>query len=114
MTDTMRDKIPQDLRDLSRELEQRAIPGAVLCALAASEMEDHRSELTRLRALTEWRGTESAPKDGMRILMEEGFLGGVYPVTWIGSPHNIWRRDDGGEIRKPLRWLPLPNPPKGK
>ena len=73
-------------------------------------------ELTALRALTDWRGIESAPKDGCEILV---IIAGIVEVArWNNqryqkNPRPYWERIlTRDRAAQPLLWLPLPTPPK--
>lgn len=72
-----------------------------------------KAELAALKAAQEWRGMESAPKDGARILV---FIdNGDDPIKTVGERHankRYWISSWSGEVLyPPTHWMPLPTPP---
>lgn len=70
--------------------------------------------------MSEWRGIESAPKNGSGLLMhgpfnnDDGFIErphivGTYVAWW---EDNKWRRSADDDWFSPTHWQPLPEPPK--
>lgn len=66
--------------------------------------------------LAEWQPIESAPHDEIPILGWSPLLGimHVEHIEWTdeAGTHGIWATCDGGYIRKPTHWMPLPKPPE--
>jgi hypothetical protein len=65
--------------------------------------------------MTDWQPIETAPKDGMQILIYDP-LCGIQQVGFdiTGSKMGLtdaWIADDGGTYL-PTHWMPLPDPPK--
>lgn len=62
----------EELRALAKLLEAKAIPGAVLCIVAASEIDRLEAECSTLAAgVCEWRGGN---EHGNAICMQSGIL----------------------------------------
>lgn len=61
--------------------------------------------------MNELQPIESAPKDGMEVLLWNGrkMEKGLYEA-WTVKPGWIWM-SEGFEV-KPTHWMPLPDPPK--
>lgn len=58
--------------------------------------------------MSEWQPIETAPKDGMRVLVigKSGYVDAGHYIEGWG-----WE-DANGNIMKPTHWMPLPEPPK--
>lgn len=66
------------------------------------------AEIKRLRALTEWRPIETAPKDGRVILAVD--RNGWREMWWKtnGTDYADYWQDQYDSEPEPTRWLPLP------
>lgn len=76
--------------------------------------------------MSEWRGIETAPKDGTRFLATNGkiFAACCWYVTrmWLLDNPSAFRAeheahpDHDGEFKRwePTHWMPLPEPPSGE
>ena len=75
------------------------------------------AEIERLRAATQWRPIESAPKDGRQFLVWDIHYGVRIGRAHIRADHDDWlsymdahKGSSKGGIRA-THWLPLPPPP---
>lgn len=76
------------------------------------------AELAALKAAQEWRGMESAPKDGTRIIIfgserrgNEVLRNGVVSQSYFCG--SFWQVG-GFSVFEPTHWQPLPTPPGAK
>lgn len=61
----------------------------------------------------DWQKIESAPRDGSRVLLF--CLGIGHVIGWWDIDEEMWRDSlvsYGATHPEPLRWMPLPEPPK--
>jgi hypothetical protein len=79
------------------------------------EIEAALAELAELRAASQWRPIESAPRDGREhtrtnvlVYHSQSKMTAVAYCNHYGE----WRHIDGAEIHAPTHWMPLPTPPK--
>lgn len=93
---------------------------------AAELIEKLRAENKELRAASEWRPIETAPKDGTEILCYDGCI--IERVKWLRSNWSIvngwfhtinpeslnsdnWNDPPEYCLAKPTHWMPLPSCP---
>lgn len=62
-------------------------------------------------ARKEWRGIDSAPKDGTDILVYCRDTGEQFAAYWAGAWVYAITRSDQRIVCEPTDWHPLPNPP---
>jgi len=80
------------------------------------EIQKLEAELAALKATQEWRGMESAPKDGTFVLVidsEYGDHSGAFVAQY--SQHSFsgcWLTSHTPHVVRPTHWLPLPTPPQ--
>jgi hypothetical protein len=82
--------------------------------VAVREMQ---AELAALKAAQEWRGIESAPKDGTWVLVidsEYGDHGGAFVARYTEAFSGSWLINTSHipHIVYPTHWQPLPTPPQ--
>lgn len=86
----------------------------------AYETQHRKNELLHRAAdALEWRGIESAPKDGCAVLLTSDHVTGALdaPVywggTWDGEISAFVSTDDGFPLYEATHWRPLPATPEG-
>lgn len=86
-----------------------------IIAKLKAENERLKAENERLKAAQEWRGMESAPKDGTFVLVidsEYGDHSGAFVAQY--SQHSFsgcWLTSHTPHVVRPTHWMPLPTPP---
>lgn len=67
----------------------------------------------------QWQPIETAPKDGTEILalcrLGSAWMHGLVSYdSWEseGQAKGVWSTTDGGYVRDPILWMPLPQPPE--
>lgn len=86
--------------------------------MLTEDYEKYRRAYTAIeRAFSElearqWRGMESAPKDGTEVLLHKE--GRRYVARWIHSEAMgpVWATPDGHVIFRATEWTTLPTPPQ--
>ena len=112
MSDLVERLSDEELTKLIEQARAHAITGTLMDDPLLSAL----SDLARLRALTEWRDIETAPRDGTHVLL--------YAPAWP-APNTGWTfgtgdwqdcpYHHGGDPEwKPAHWLPLSPPPVKK
>jgi len=76
-----------------------------------------QAELAALKAAQEWRGMESAPKDGTWVLVidsEYGDHGGAFVARYTEAFSGSWLINTSHvpHVVYPTHWMPLPTPPQ--
>lgn len=67
-------------------------------------------DYVRFEDLPKWQPIDTAPKDGMPVLLWEPDAGEIFG-RFVGDFELGEWWDDEGEIRYPTHWYPLPEPP---
>lgn len=104
------------------DAEIARLKGALQAAAETAVAKDQEcrrltAEIKRLRAATQWRPIESAPKDGRQFLVWDIHYGVRIGRAHIRADHDDWlsymdahKGSSKGGIRA-THWLPLPPPP---
>lgn len=85
--------------------------------MKAIKIEKLQAELAALKAAQEWRGMESAPKDGTWVLVidsEYGDHGGAFVARYTEAFSGSWLINTSHvpHVVYPTHWMPLPTPPQ--
>ena len=85
--------------------------------MQAIKIEKLQAELAALKAAQEWRGMESAPKDGTFVLVidsEYGDHGGAFVARYTEAFSGSWLINTSHvpHVVYPTHWMPLPTPPQ--
>jgi hypothetical protein len=70
-------------------------------------------EMERIAEPVGWQAIETAPRDGLSVLLYEGFEPAVQSGYWRADDGE-WARGSGTSPfwRVPTHWMPLPEPPR--
>jgi len=84
--------------------------------MQAIKIEKLQAELAALKAAQEWRGMESAPKDGTWVLVidsEYGDHGGAFVARYTEAFSGSWliNTSHTPHVVYPTHWMPLPTLP---
>ena len=85
--------------------------------MQAIKIEKLQAELAALKAAQEWRGMESAPKDGTFVLVidsEYGDHGGAFVARYTEAFSGSWLINTSHvpHVVRPTHWMLLPTPPE--
>lgn len=78
---------------------------------ALHDMQQRYINTIRAALSEEWADISTAPRDGTRVLIWNGF--GQAVVSW-DCVYDNWRVSAGAIVRNPTHWMPLPRPPETK
>jgi len=86
--------------------------------MQAIKIEKLQAELAALKAAQEWRGMESAPKDGTWVLVidsEYGDHSGAFVARYTEAFSGSWLINTSHvpHVVYPSHWMPLPTAPLG-